>query len=316
MIDFPKSIMEFTKRFSTEKACWDYLEQIRFPDGVYDIRDGKTKPSSFISTRNLWVFPDGYQQSLTVGTVMEQTHTPLTKWFWAAYLLATHTPGISALQLARQIDVSYETAYMMLQKMRAGLVNPFRGKLGGLVEIDETFVGGKASGMRGRGVDKSTVIGAVEVIDRSDKQIGGRIRLRQIPNASTKYIAQFVIDNVMRRSVIKTDGWRPYEVLPSLNYGHQIVTGEDSTEVAKRLIHIHRAFSNLKTWLNGTHHGVSKKHLQAYLNEYVFRYNRRRVPFEAFNAVLGIGSINISPTYDELYRTGEKYGWKHPNPKL
>jgi hypothetical protein len=125
MIDFPTSIFDFTRRFSSQKACWNYLEQIRFPNGVYDIRDGKTKPSSFISTRNLWVFPDGYQQSITVGTVMEQTHLELTYWFLAAYLMATVTPGISARQFARQTGISYETAYMLLMKLRAGLVNPF-----------------------------------------------------------------------------------------------------------------------------------------------------------------------------------------------
>ena len=316
MPNFPTSIMEFTQRFSTDEACREYLEEVRFPDGVYDIRDGHTRPVRYLASRKLWVFPDGYQQSITVGTVMEQTHTPLTKWFWAAYLVSTHTPGISARQLARQIGVSYETAYTMLHKLRAGLVNPFRDKLKGTIEVDETFIGGKASGKRGRGAgSKTIVVGAVEVIDTSKKQIGGRIRLRAIPQASGKHLLQFIADNVERGSVIVTDGWQGYNGVVELGYDHMVLTGEDSVEVAKQLVHIHRAFSNLKTWLMGTHHGVSKKHLQAYLNEFVFRYNRRRVPFEAFNSALGIGSINLSPTYHELYKTGEEHGWTHPNTK-
>lgn len=218
----------------------------------------------------------------------------------------------SARQLVRQVGVSYT----MLHKLRAGLVNPFRGKLKGTIEVDKTFIVGKASGKRGRGAgSKTIVVGAVEVIDTSKKQIGGRLRLRAIPQASGKHLLQFIADNVERGSVIVTDGWQGFNGVVELGYDHMVLTGEDSVEVARQLVHIHRAFSNLKTWFVGTHHGVSKKHLQAYLNEFVFRYNRRRVPFEAFNSALEIGSINLSPTYHELYKTGEEHGWTHPNPK-
>ncbi|MCL4540608.1 MAG: IS1595 family transposase [Bacteroidetes bacterium] len=316
MANFPTSIFDFTRRFSSQKACWDYLEQIRFPDGVYDIRDGKTKPSSFISTRNLWAFPDGYQQSITVGTVMEQTHLELTYWFLGAYLMATVTPGISARQFARQTGLSYETAYMLLMKLRAGLVNPFRSKLKGVIEVDETYIGGKEEGKRGRGASgKALVVGAIEVIDTSKKQIGGRIRMRRIFTPSGENLLKFIQDNIEIGSTIITDGWQGYNIVEAYGYRHDIIKGESSVEVAKNLVHIHRAFSNLKTWINGTHHGVSKKHIQAYLNEYVFRYNRRRVPFEAFNAILGIGTVREAPTYYELYHSGERGGWIHPNPK-
>ena len=313
MIDFPKNIMEFTKRFADDRACWDYLVKTRWPDGVF--RNGED-PIGYVSTRGLWTFRDGFQQSATSGTVMHGTRTPLSKWFWAAYLLTTHTPGISARQLARQIDLRYETAYMMLQKLRAGLVNPYREKLHGTVEIDESYVGGRGTGKRGRGsVTKSLVIGAVEIIDTSKKQIGGRLRLRQISSAKSETIEKFILEHVERRSIVLTDGLQSYNDIERFGYKHKVLVGEDSVEVAKQLVHIHRAFSNLKTWLNGSHHGVSKKHLQAYLNEFVFRYNRRGIPFEAFKSALGIATRNESPEYKELYHAGEDNGWKHPNPK-
>ncbi|HUI30468.1 MAG TPA: IS1595 family transposase [Candidatus Acidoferrales bacterium] len=283
---------------------------------MHDIRDGKTKPSSFISTRNLWVFPDGYQQSITVGTVMEQTHMELSIWFLGAYLMATLTPGVSARQFARQAGLHYETAYMLLMKLRAGLINPFRTKLKGVIEIDESYIGGKVEGKHGRGAEsKAVVLGAVEVIDTSKKKIGGRLRLRKVSSPSGENILKFIEDNIEKGSVLVTDGWKGYNAVTRHGYERRIVEGEDTIEVAAQLVHIHRAFSNLKTWINGTHHGVSRKHLQAYLNEFVFRYNRRRVPFEAFNAILGIGSIREAPTYRGLYKAGEIYGWIHPNPK-
>lgn len=308
MNNFPKSLFEFSRMFSTEEACWEYLKDIRFPNGVIDERDGKSKPISFVSTRKLWTFDDGYQQSLTSGTIMHKTRTPLQNWFASAYLMATLTPGISAWQLHRQLGMRYETAYMLLMKLRAGLVNPFRTKLRGTVEVDETYIGGKAFGTRGRGAkNKALVIGAVEIIDTSRKQIGGRIRMRQVPTASSENLLKFIQDHVDKNSIIITDGWEGYSRINQIGYKHHIVN---------ELVHIHRAFSNLKTWINGTHHGVSRKHLQAYLNEYTFRYNRRHVPFEAFNSLLGIGTVTESPTYYQLYHANKKYGWKHPNPQI
>lgn len=312
MLNFPTTIFEFNRRFSTEEACWNYLKEIRWPDGVVDYRDGATRPIAYCSTRKVWEFPDNFQQSVTAGTVMHKTRTPLTHWFYAAYLMATLKPGISALQLQRQLGMHFKTAYMLLMKLRAGLVNPFRSKLHGVVEVDETYVGGKAAGKRGRGAaSKSIVVGAVEVIDLSDKQVGGRIRMRKISAASSGNLHKFITDNVERGSTIITDGFKGYDHVAGWGYTHRIMHGEDSIEVAKQLVHIHRAFSNLKTFINGTYHGVSRKHLQAYLNEYVFRYNRRRLPFESFNALLGIGTMREAPTYRGLF--GGR--WIHPNPK-
>ncbi len=316
MQNFPKSLFEFNRMFGTEEACWNYLKEMRWPDGVVDYRDGKTKSIGFCSTRKVWEFPNHFQQTVTAGTVMHKTRTPLTHWFYAAYLMATLKPGVSALQLSQQLGMRLETTYMLLMKLRSALVNPFRTKLTGTVEIDETYIGAKASGKRGRGAgNKSIVIAAVEIIDTSDKQVGGRIRMRKIPSIASNYLERFILDNVEKGSTIVTDGYRGYSGIDGKGYKHKIVTGEDSEDVAKKMQLIHIVFGNLKAFLNGTYHGVSKKHLQAYLNEYVFRFNRRRLIFEAFNTLLGIGTSKEGPTYYQLYHTGKARGWIHPNPR-
>ena len=195
------------------------------------------------------------------------------------------------------------------------MVRPERGQLSGAVEVDESFVGVAREGTRGRGAEgKAIVVGAVEVIPTGRGTRAGRLRLQEIGDASQEALIPFIMDCVEPGTIVRTDGWLGYTNLPQMGYRHEIVEGEDSTEVAEQLVHIHRVFSNLKSWLIGTHHGVSEKHLQAYLNEYVFRFNQRANPMAAFNAILGLASHFEAPTYEELYAAGEAGGWVHPNP--
>ena len=305
--DFPRTFIEFVRRFPNDDACWHYLVKSRWPDG-FECPEGH--PGSFIATRKLFQCSDGHQWSATSGTVMHATHMPICTWFWAAYLMTTQTPGVSALQLARQLDLNYETAYMMLQKLRAGMVNPLRERLRGPVEVDETFIGGAHPGPGGRGaLNKSLVVAAVEVVNRgpTDKALrSGRVRLRVIPRATAAELLRFIRDNVTIGAAVRTDGLNSYARLDAEGYPHTIVEGS----LSHGLPRVHRVFSNLKAWLLGTHHGVSHKHLQAYLNEYAFRFNRRGSPMSAFQTVLGLGANIEGPTYDELY-SGE---WAHPNP--
>lgn len=307
---FPTSLPEFARQFATEDACREYLRQSRWPDGFDCPRDGRG-PGYYIQARGLWECPDGHQTSVTAGTVMHRTKVALTSWFWAAYLMATHTPGISAQQLARQLGLRYETAYMMLQRLRAAMVNPEREKLRGRVEVDETYLWGHQTGRRGRGMapGKSLVIAAVEVRG----EYADRVRLRRIRRVSARQVGQFLRAEVEAGTEVVTDGHQSYRRLPSIGYGHTVMKGSSSVEVAQQLVHVHRVFSNLKTWLNGTHHGVSGKHLQAYLNEFAFRYNRRRKPMAAFQRLLGLGSHLEGPTYAGLYATGRRGAWRHPN---
>jgi len=308
--DFPRTFIEFVRRFPNDDACWHYLVQSRWPDG-FQCPDGH--PGSFITTRKLFQCTGGKQFSVTAGTVMHRSHMPLTTWFWAAYLVATQTPGVSALQLARQLDLNYETAYMILQKLRAGMIAPGREKLKGNLEVDETYIGGmrrSTPGKTGRGsLNKVVVVAAVEVVGtQSSKRRSSRanrLRLRMVPNATEQSLLGFIQDNIEPGSVIRTDGWSGYNNVEGAGYHHEIVYD------ARALPHVHRVFSNLKTWLLGTHHGVSKKHLQAYLNEFVFRFNRRFSPMSAFQTVLGIGTHVAGPTYDDIYAGG----WVHPNPR-
>jgi transposase-like protein len=207
---------------------------------------------------------------------------------------------MSAKQLQRYLGTtSYETAWYLLPRFRRAMVNESRAVLSGTVEADETLIGGPAKGKKGRGVvtgkNKSLVLGMVEVL--SDKAAGGkakkragRVRLEVAHHADEETIRSFLDKNLKSGSKVHTDGWRGYSETALLDYRH-IVKVQDSPQSASRLApHIHRVFSNLKTWLLGTHHGVEPKYLQAYLDEFVFRFNRRQTPMAAFQTLLGISS--------------------------
>ncbi len=250
---------------------------------------------------------------LTAGTVMHATRTPLQVWFWGAYLVTTQTPGMSALQFQRQLGLRrYETAFQVLHKLRAGMVRPDRDRIGAQwpIELDETLLGGKTRG-EGRGVHhKIYVAGAVEVRQKQDKRgrravYAGRLRLQVLNDRGKRSLETFVTENIETHSHVITDGWRGYDNLVAMGYGHESVVLDGDPEKAekaeKALPMIHLVFSNLKAWLLGTHHGVSAQHLPAYLDEFVFRFNRRFYPMTAFASILGIGTRVAGPPYDALY---------------
>ena len=238
---------------------------------------------------------------MTAGTVLHRTRVPLRQWFAAAYLVTTHTPGFSAAQLQRQLGLGrYETAWTMLQRLRRAMLRPERGRLSGVVEVDEAYVGGVEEGRRGgrwRDSAKSIVVGAVEVRGRGS----GRVRLAVVGDLSAASLAAFVEASVAPGSVVLTDGWQGYAPLRHA-YDHRPSTvGGDPRNAAKLLPRVHRTFSNLETWLKGTHHGVGAKHLPHYLDEFVFRSNRRRTPMAAFQSLLGLSMQHPPTTYQMLY---------------
>ena len=333
---FPTSLPEFQKVFPDDAACAKYLEYVRWPDGFKCHRCACAGEPYRFKSRSSVVLRCRIckaSTSLTAGTVMEQTHTPLSTWFWAAYMVTTQTPGQSALQFQRQLGLSrYETAYQILHKLRAGMVRPERDGIGGEhpVEVDEVLIGGRTRG-EGRGVHhKATVVGAVEVRLRKDAEdrkakhrqdhdrgiplkklvYAGRLRLRVVAGRGAEGLNRFVTENVTAGSTVRTDAWLGYQGLSSLGYGHDAMAlCGDPEKVDGHLPMVHLVFSNLKTWILGTHHGaIGQHHLQAYLNEYVFRFNRRFYPMTAFNSVLGLAARSESPTYAQLY-SGE---WAHP----
>jgi hypothetical protein len=334
---FPTSLPEFQTVFPDDTACAKYLESVRWPEGFTCPKCSERGEPYRFDTRSSVVLRCRRckaSASLTAGTVMQSTHTPLSTWFWGAYLVTTQTPGQSALQFQRQLGLSrYETAFQILHKLRAGMVRPERDGIGGEhpVEVDECLIGGRTRG-EGRGIHhKVTVVGAVEVRLRQDAELraakhsqahkggvplkklvyAGRLRLRAVDGRGAEGLIDFITDSVAKGSTIRTDGWGAYEALPSLGYVHDpLDVCGDPDKAEAHLPMIHLVFSNLKTWLLGTHHGaVGQHHLQAYLNEYVFRFNRRFYPMTAFNSVLGLAARSASPTYYQLY-SGE---WRHPD---
>lgn len=325
---FPTSLPEFQRVFPNDGACAAYLEAVRWPDGFTCTKCGVVGEPYRFPKRSSTVLRCRVCQanvSLTAGTVMQKTRTPLSTWFWAAYLATTQTPGQSALQFQRQLGLTrYETAFQILHKLRAGMVRPRRDTIGGEhpVEVDETFVGGRTRG-EGRGVHrKATVMGFVEVRTRKPNEdrlakatedhrdgkpvrrgtYAGRIRLVVIEDRLMTTLSHQIQRNVSLGSVVRTDGHHGYLAVNSLGYRHEPVVLNGSPERADaHLPMIHLIFSNLKTWIQGTHHGISQQHLQTYLNEFTFRFNRRFYPMTAFNSVLGIAAHTIPPTYAELY---------------
>lgn len=306
---FPRTFPEFVRRFRTEEDCRQYLFWSRWPRGFYCPRCGGTEAYARTDRPILRCAKCGKEYSATAGTVMHRSKQDLCLWLWAAYLVATDKRGISAVQLQQQLGINrYETAFNMLHKLRAAMVNPFREKLRGTVEVDETFIGGPEEGKRGRGAGgKAIVVGAVEV--RGNRP--GRLRLKRIRSASKRELERFVQDNVEEGSTVVTDGYVGYLGLSGLGYVHRptVAKTRDPSAVLPRL---HLAFSNLKRWLLGTHHGaVSAKHLQAYLGEFAFRFNRRRNLQAAFQTLLGIAPIVKGPTYKGLYEGT----YRHRNPR-
>ena len=298
--EFPKDMREFRQRFSTPQACLEYLAQSRWPDGfVCPKCSGKS--AWLNSTRYVFECRQcSRQTSPMAGTHMHRSHVPVQEWFWTASLVATHTPGISAVPRQRQLGISSDTtAWHMLHRLRKGMVNENRRHVSGLIEADETIIGGAATRKRGRGVTaakhKTLVIGAVEVLSYEDKkgtrcERASRVRLSTLDDAGEVSIRNFLTHNIDAGSTLRTDGWRGYSDAALVSYTHRVRVVRTPERAHRVAPHIHRVFSNLKTWLNGTHHGVEPKYLQSYLDEFVFRFNRRNTPMAAFQPLLGLST--------------------------
>lgn len=316
-LNFPTSLLDFQKTFPNDAACAAYLERARWGDGfICQHCTAKGEPFRISTRPGILTCRNCRRQSgLLKGTVMERTHTPLSVWFWAAYLVASQTPGISAVQFQRQLGLSrYETAFGILHKLRAAMVRPNQDRIGGHndqhVEVDETWIGGRTRG-EGRGVHHKTLVAcAVEVRHsqsdsplnkRRDGRYAGRIRLSVVANRSSASLCGFAEAAVVPGTLLVTDDWASYKALQSLGYDHRPIAQCGDPEISEEFLPmVHVVFSNLKTWLNGIHHGVSPQHLQAYLNEFTFRFNRRFYPFNAFRSLLGIATENTGPTFEDL----------------
>ena len=274
MEDYPRTLMEFETRFSTEEACRDYVSSLRWPAGFVCPRCGNS--AGWPTERDLVVCAAcGYHASVTAGTIFEGTHKPLMLWFRAIWWLTSLKTGASALGLQRVLGLgSYKTAWTWLHKLRRAMVRPGRDRLSGRVEVDETYVGGSEKGLPGRKTEKKAL---VAVAAQEDGPRIGRIRMRRIQNASARSLVSFIKKTIEPNSVVHTDGWEGYASLESKGYRHEVTNLSKHTESASELLpRVHHVVGLLKTWLAGTlHGGVSHEHLDYYLDEFTFRFNRR-----------------------------------------
>ena len=270
---------EFQAWFRTDADCLDYLEWLRWPAGFVCPACGEDGGWRLADAR-FKCFGCGRRTSVTAGTVFDRTRTPLTVWFTACWLFATGKDGISALSLKRTLEIgSYQTVWAMLHRMRSVLVRPGRERLAGIVEVDESYIGGREPGLRGgraKGKKVLTCI-AVEILEPEGY---GRCRMAPLADASSASLHAFATDHVEPGATVITDGWQGYGGLEMLGYGHEPrsqraarARGENPGEL---LPAVHRVASLAKRWMLGTHQGsVDDAHLPSYLNEFVFRFNRR-----------------------------------------
>jgi transposase-like protein len=303
MTDFPRSLIEFQRRFPDERACAAYLAQVRWPEGFRCPSCGHTKGWELSSKAFTWECASCRRQtSVTAGTVMHGSKLPLTVWFWAAYLMASHSNGIAALQLQAQLGLgSYKSAWLLAAKLRRAMVAPGRALLAGLVEVDETTIplrrkdDPREVGHGRSPQGKMLVAGAVEVRDGGP----GRVRLGAILDASAESLHAFVGASLEAGAHARTDGWSGYPGAPGVIHEPHVV-GPMAAHVV--LPWTHRVFANLKRWALGVYHGLRRQHLQSYLDEFAFRFNRRHTRHAAFRSLLGIAVAKIPTTYNILIK--------------
>jgi transposase-like protein len=272
MEDYPKTLLELEQRFSTEEACRQYLFNLRWPSGFRCPLCGHHKAWS-LKTGLLECGACGHKASVIAGTIFEGTRKPLVLWFRVVWWVTSQKNGASALGLQRALGVGcYKTAWTWLHKLRRAMVRPGRDRLSGTVQVDETYVGGEKPGKRGRGAAGKAL---VVIVAEEDDEITGRIRLKRVLDASGKSLEGATQEAVEPGSVVKTDAWKGYSGLPSLGYKHEVI--RKTADVGENLLALcHRQAALLKRWLAGTHQGaVSHEHLDYYLDEYTFRFNRR-----------------------------------------
>jgi transposase-like protein len=279
--EYPRTWSEFLERFSSEEACAEYLERLRWPSGFACPSCSSMSPPYRASRVRLMCKDCRHQSTITAGTIFDKTRTPLRVWLAAAWYLTNQKHGVSALGLQRVLGLgSYQTAWTMLHRYRRAMVRAGRDRLKGLVEIDEAYIAitDRENPISAVGCKNNThkvIIGiAVEILQPKGF---GRIRLRKLPSDSKESVRQFIQDSIEPDSIVRTDGSGSYAKLHELGYNHErnVMYGS-GTPAHVSMAGVHRVAALLKRWILGTHHGsIQPDHLDAYLDEFVFRFNRR-----------------------------------------
>lgn len=293
--DYPRTLIELEERFSSNEACLKYLEKLRWPNGFVCPR---------CEAREMWktgrglfhCVQCGAQSSVTSGTILHGTRKPLPMWFRAMWHITNQKYGANALGLKRLLGLgSYHTAWQWLHKLRRAMVRPNRDSLSGIVQVDETYVGGAKSGKRGRGAAGKALVGiAVEVTEKDGHEIMGRLRLRHLEDASGNSLIPFIKDVIQKKSIVHTDDWPGYNSLPNSGFRHEVLN-------SSQLKSVHLVAALLKRWLLGTYQGaVRPSHLAYYLDEFTFRFNRRTSTFRGklfYRLVQHALMIDPAPVY-------------------
>lgn len=274
--DYPRTVGEFNTRFADEDACLEYLARLRWPDGFVCPLCGGRDAWRLDRRRKYRCASCRREVSITAGTIFMDSHIPLSSWFAACWYVTSQKTGASALGLQRTLGLgSYRSAWAMLHKLRRAMVRPERDRLGGELEVDETYVGGAKGPGIGRGTAGKTIV-AIAVETRPEGRCG-RIRLARIAEVSELTLTGFVRITVTPGSVVYTDAWQGYRGLTDAGYLHHATSISASGDPAHVVMpRAHRVASLLKRWLLGTHQGAIRPHqLDFYLDEFVFRFNRR-----------------------------------------
>ena len=309
------SLLEFQAGFPDEESCVRLLMDHRWPDGFVCPKCGSANAIRLTCRAYTYACKDcGSQTSATAGTMMHGTKLPLTVWFWAAHLMATHSNGMSARQLMGQLGIgSYKTAWLLEQKLRRSMIDPNRDPLEGVVEIDQTEMPFRANDdpVSPLKTGKILIVGAVEVVDHATGKphkpkgygaryldtLSGRIRLAAIPSNEAHHLHAFIKANVAPGATLITDGHASYQGLDGYRHDPRVV-GNMAAHILLKWTH--RVFALLKRWSLGTYHGLRSQHIDAYLNEFVFRYNRRFYRHVSFKTILGLAAHQASTSYWEI----------------
>lgn len=297
----PVRLLDFQRRFATDEACEQHLFAVRWPEGFVCPRCGCPKCYR-IKKRGLYQCAEcRYQASATAGTVMHRSHLPLRKWFWAIYLCATDKRGHSATALTGELEISYHTAWHVLHKLRNAMAErELRYILSGVVEVDDAYFGGEqdkdTENVRhsGRGTTKTKV--AIGLATANDKPL--YVKMQVLPVLTAEELSGFVLDRVDPDACVVTDSFKGYLGLSDIVSKHEMKVY--AKEPAEFLKWIHTIISNAKAFIMGTYHGLDAKHLQAYLDEFCYRFNRRAKREEIFSRLLAACVDGCPLTYAEL----------------
>lgn len=277
------TIKEFEKRFPNDDACLEWLKNYLYPDGIFCKNCQRvTNHHKVASRRSYSCDYCGHHVHPTAGTIYHKSTTPLKSWFHAVFLMASTRTGISARQLQRELGVTYKTAWRMFHQIRK-MLTQYDISLFGQVEVDETYIGGKRPGKRGRGAAGKTI--AVGIVERK-----GNAVVKVKPDVKARTLLPMIQEHVptSENTTIYTDELPSYNRLTSLGYAHESVQHRAKQYVAgnAHTNTIEGLWSNTKRGIDGVHHAVSPKHLQGYLDSYVFRYNHRKDEQPMFETML------------------------------